>query len=102
MNKEVESVFLSNVNLAYKIASGYNIEGADRDDCNQEALVALYKAIKKHDKAIAKISTYATKCIKNALIDYDIAMRRQRGWTFNRKHVGTQHIEVVEIPDSML
>jgi RNA polymerase sigma factor (sigma-70 family) len=46
-------------NIAYAIAADYFIPGQDRDDVNQEALIGLWIAARKYDKAKGAFPPFA-------------------------------------------
>ena len=58
-----------NKSFIKSIAHGYFLEGGDTEDLIQEGMIALYKAIRSFSReGGATFKTYATKCIKNAML----------------------------------
>lgn len=51
---------------------------SDREDVMQEALIALYSAVKTYDAGKASFSTYASLCIKRAMIALMKSDRRKK------------------------
>lgn len=52
------------------IAASFNVPESEREDLYQEGLVALYRAVCRYDESIAKLSTFATVCIKRAMLNW--------------------------------
>lgn len=77
-NKDAESALLQKYSpLAKSISSGFFISGFTREDLYQEAMVGLYSAIGGYDTTSSvSFSTYAYRCIRNAVID---AMKKSLG-----------------------
>lgn len=62
--------------LARKIASRFYHQGVDRDDLQQEALIALHKATETWNRR-CKFSTFAHDVIKNRMIELTRAAKRR-------------------------
>lgn len=70
------------------LAHSFNVPESERDDLYQEGLIALYRAVSRYDESVSKFSTFATTCIKRAML------------TWIRDHVaknGTDGNSVVQI-----
>lgn len=52
------------------IAASFNVPDSERDDLRQEGLIALYRAVCRYDKAISGFSTFASVCIKRAMLTW--------------------------------
>ncbi len=52
------------------IAASFNVPESEREDLYQEGLIALYRAVCRYDESIAKLSTFATVCIKRAMLNW--------------------------------
>lgn len=52
------------------IAASFNVPESEREDLYQEGLIALYRAVGRYDESIAKLSTFATVCIKRAMLNW--------------------------------
>lgn len=80
--------------LAKAISAGFFIGGATDEDLFQEGMVGLYSAIGSYDLSSgANFSTYAYKCIRNAVLD---AVKKSLG----AKHAALNNfVPIVEIAD---
>lgn len=52
------------------VAGSFNVPESERDDLRQEGLIALYRAVCKYDKALSGFSTFASVCIKRAMLTW--------------------------------
>ena len=52
------------------IAQSFNVPQSEREDLCQEGLIALYRAVCKYDKSISGFSTFASVCIKRAMLTW--------------------------------
>ena len=52
------------------IAKGFNVPESERDDLRQEGLIALYRAVCKYEKELSGFSTFASVCIKRAMLTW--------------------------------
>lgn len=66
------SLWRTHRNVAYKVANGHFLPGADREDVEQECLIALWQAARTWDGK-GRFHGYATMIVKRRMID---AMRR--------------------------
>lgn len=64
--------------LAYRIAAGFYLPGADWEDVRQEALLGLLEAVRTHDPARGELGLHAAAVIRRRLVDAVIAARRGR------------------------
>jgi RNA polymerase sigma factor (sigma-70 family) len=60
-------LFAKHRGLAYTIAGDYFLPGADREDVEQEALVALWDAARRHDPERGPFPAFARAVIHNHL-----------------------------------
>ncbi len=51
-------------------ALSFNVPEAERDDLRQEGLIALYRAVCNYDKSVSGFSTFASVCIKRAMLTW--------------------------------
>lgn len=51
-------------------AASFNVPSSEREDLYQEGLIALYRAVCNYDKSIARFSTFANVCIRNAMLTW--------------------------------
>ncbi len=51
-------------------AMSFNVPESERDDLRQEGLIALYRAVCNYDKSVSLFSTFASVCIKRAMITW--------------------------------
>ncbi len=51
-------------------AMSFNVPEAERDDLRQEGLIALYRAVCNYDKSVSGFPTFASVCIKRAMITW--------------------------------
>ena len=51
-------------------AMSFSVPEAERDDLRQEGLIALYRAVCNYDKSVSGFSTFASVCIKRAMISW--------------------------------
>ena len=51
-------------------AASFNVPESEREDLYQEGLIALYRAVCNYDKSIARFSTFANVCIRNAMLTW--------------------------------
>lgn len=66
-----DKIFEENYNLVAYVVNTYFPKNFYKDDLKQEGYLGLLKAIETYDESKnVKFSTYATKCIKNKIIDY--------------------------------
>jgi DNA-directed RNA polymerase specialized sigma subunit len=63
-------LFVQYQNLSHQQAYLFDANHLDIDDLIQEANIALWQAIDTYDTTKSMFSTYATRCIKNRLINY--------------------------------
>lgn len=70
-DKSAESALLEKYSpLAKAVSAGFFISGGTDEDLFQEGMVGLYSAIGSYSPELgANFSTYAYKCIRNAVID---------------------------------
>jgi len=68
--KAVETLVLSNLKLAIRIARGFRYLGIDLEDLISEAHIGLFKAAQKFSPHRAKFSTYAAWWIKQRIRRY--------------------------------
>ncbi len=54
--------------LIYGYMNRFGISGGDEDDYVQEALIGLLRAVRTFDESSASFKTYASSCIRNALV----------------------------------
>ena len=54
--------------LIYWYLNRFGISGGDEDDYVQEALIGLLRAVRTFDESSASFKTYASSCIRNALV----------------------------------
>ncbi len=81
--------------LAKSVAAGFFISGGTDEDLFQEGMVGLYSAIGGYDtKSGITFSTYAYKCVRNAVID---AVKKSLGAKYSALN---NFVPIVEI-DSM-
>jgi len=52
------------------IANSFNVPQSERDDLRQEGLIALYRAVCNYDRSLSGFSTFASVCIKRAMISW--------------------------------
>ena len=57
-------------NVINAIALSFNVPASDRDDLRQEGLIALYRAVLRYDKSMSGFSTFASVCIKRAMLTF--------------------------------
>lgn len=57
-------------NVINAIALSFNVPTSDRDDLRQEGLIALYRAVLRYDKSMSGFSTFASVCIKRAMLTF--------------------------------
>lgn len=83
--------------LAKAISAGFFISGATDEDLFQEGMVGLYSAIGGYDlNSGTNFSTYAYKCIRNAVLD---AVKKSLG----AKHAALNNfVPIVEIADDRI
>lgn len=94
-NKNAQSELLNKYSpLAKAISAGFFISGATDEDLFQEGMVGLYSAIGGYDSGSgANFSTYAYRCIRNAVLD---AVKKSQG----AKHAALNNfVPIVEIAD---
>lgn len=53
--------------LAYWAAREFYLPGADRDDVNQEALLAALAAIRTHNPALGSLGSFVVLCVRRRL-----------------------------------
>lgn len=83
--------------LAKAISAGFFISGATDEDLFQEGMVGLYSAIGGYDlNSGTNFSTYAYKCIRNAVLD---VVKKSLG----AKHAALNNfVPIVEIADDRI
>ena len=54
--------------LIYWYLNRYGVSGGDEDDYVQEALIGLLRAVRTFDESSSSFKTYASSCIRNALV----------------------------------
>lgn len=94
-DKNAQSELLNKYStLAKAVSAGFFISGATDEDLFQEGMVGLYSAIGGYDLSSgANFSTYAYKCIRNAVLD---AVKKSLG----SKHAALNNfVPIVEIAD---
>ncbi len=80
--------------LAKSVSAGFFINGATSEDLYQEAMVGLYSAVVGYDfKSGVTFSTYAYKCVRNAVID---AVKKSLGAKYSALN---NFVPIVEISD---
>lgn len=80
--------------LAKAISAGFFISGGTNEDLFQEGMVGLYSAIGGYDAASGvTFSTYAYRCIRNAVID---AVKKSHGAKYSALN---NFVPIVEISD---
>lgn len=97
-NKTAEDELLNKYStLAKAISAGFFISGATDEDLFQEGMVGLYSAIGSYDVSSgANFSTYAYKCIRNAVLD---AVKKSLG----AKHAALNNfVPIVEIAEDRI
>lgn len=95
-DKAAESELLNKYSpLAKSISAGFFISGATEEDLYQEAMVGLYSAIGSYNPGIAVFSTYAYRCIRNAVLD---AVKKSRGAKYKALD---NFVPIVEIADNI-
>lgn len=52
------------------IAKSFNVPESEREDLYQEGLIALYRAVCRYDKSLSGFSTFASVCIKRAMLTW--------------------------------
>lgn len=52
------------------IAKSFDVPDSERDDLCQEGLIALYRAVCNYDSSMSGFSTFASVCIKRAMITF--------------------------------
>ena len=62
--------------LINRLASGFHVPDAEKDDLMQEGLIGLYKAVMTYDPALSGFGTYAWLCVKRSMISAVRAMNR--------------------------
>lgn len=80
--------------LTKAVSAGFFMSGATDEDLYQEGMVGLYSAIVSYDlSSSTNFSTYAYKCIRNAVLD---AVKKSLG----SKHAALNNfVPIVEIAD---
>jgi RNA polymerase sporulation-specific sigma factor len=69
-NNDIEHLCEENKALTYSIAKKFYANGSlTREEIDAAALRGLFKAAKSYNVKLGQFSTFATKCIKNCLID---------------------------------
>lgn len=48
----------------------FNVPESERDDLRQEGLIALYRAVCNYDKSVSSFPTFASVCIKRAMLSW--------------------------------
>lgn len=80
--------------LTKSVSAGFFISGGTDEDLFQEGMVGLYSAIGGYDpKCGVTFSTYAYRCIRNAVID---AVKRSHGAKYSALN---NFVPIVEIAD---
>lgn len=51
-------------------AASFNVPRSEREDLYQEGLIALYRAVCNYDESIASFSTFASVCIRRAMLTW--------------------------------
>lgn len=94
-DKTAQSELLSKYSpLVKSVSAGFFISGATNEDLFQEGMVGLYSAIGGYDlKSGVTFSTYAYKCVRNAVID---AVKKSHGAKYSALN---NFVPIVEIAD---
>lgn len=65
-----EELYIQNENLVYFIISRYYPDYLGDEDLAQECKIGLWRAVTSYDETKSKFSTFASKCIVNAILQY--------------------------------
>ena len=69
MPSEIPALWTKHRPIAYKAVGEFRIPGMERQDVEQEALVALWEACRRWDPERGKFPPFAKAVIRNTLID---------------------------------
>lgn len=65
-----EELYIQNENLVYFIISKYYPDYLGDEDLAQECKIGLWRAVTSYDETKSTFSTFASKCIINAILQY--------------------------------